>query len=95
MTGGSLPLIRDDGDPAGSLKLLRNVIAQQGRRIGMPAHGLDGIGLRQALQEPNAFAAGVQIIKVVENEQPVLVPPEVTVVLPLKVTELDPLLPFQ
>jgi hypothetical protein len=47
-----LPIVGDDGHAAGGGELSRDLVAQQGRGIGMPTDSFDRLALGQALEQP-------------------------------------------
>ena len=66
--GGVLgpPLVGDDGGPARGLE----AGGQAGPlgRVGVPADGLDRVGLEEALEQPDGVAVGEQAVDVVDDD---------------------------
>src|SRR5271168_1567740 len=73
------PLVGDEGHSAGRAKRLRNPLALEGGRIGMPTDLLAALALGETLQESDAVALGVPAIDVVEDERPMAMTPQLTI----------------
>src|SRR6516165_10025720 len=71
-----LPVVGDDDHAAGGGELLRDLVAQQAWRIGMPTDPLDRLALGQAFEQSYSVSAGIQAVQIVQDDGLVAMTPQ-------------------